>query len=127
MNIKPKILIIDDDFFLLDLYILKFQEAGFDIETAKNGAEALEKLKSKNLNPDVILLDILMPSMDGFEFLKIVKDKNIAPNSKIIVLSNVGQKEEIDKSLNLGAKDYIIKAHHTPSEVMEKIRKIMTE
>ena len=108
-------------------YILKFQEAGFDIETAKNGAEALEKLKSKNLNPDVILLDILMPSMDGFEFLKIVKDKNIAPNSKIIVLSNVGQKEEIDKSLNLGAKDYIIKAHHTPSEVMEKIRKIMTE
>jgi len=127
MNIKPKILIIDDDFFLLDMYILKFQEAGFDIETAKNGAEALEKLKSKNLNPDVILLDILMPSMDGFEFLKIVKDKNIAPNSKIIVLSNVGQKEEIDKSLNLGAKDYIIKAHHTPSEVMEKIRKIMTE
>jgi len=79
MNIKPKILIIDDDFFLLDMYILKFQEAGFDIETAKNGAEALEKLKSKNLNPDVILLDILMPSMDGFEFLKIVKDKNIVP------------------------------------------------
>lgn len=123
---NQKILIIDDDIFLLDMYALKFKDSGFDVEISKSGAEALEKLESNNFSPAVILLDILMPVMDGFELLKNLKEKRLAGNSKIIVLSNLGQKEEIEKGISLGADDYIIKAHHTPSEVVEKVRKIIS-
>lgn len=127
MNNNPKILIIDDDIFLLDMYALKFKESGFDVEISKSGAEALEKLESNNFSPAAILLDILMPMMDGFELLKNLKEKRLAENSKIIVLSNLGQKEEIERGISLGADDYIVKAYHTPSEVVEKVRKIMNE
>ena len=122
---KHKILIVDDDMFLLDMYALKFKESDFEVEISKSGGEALEKLENKNFTPEVILLDVLMPVMDGFEFLKTLKEKNIAQDSKVIVLSNLGQKEEIDKGISLGAKDYIIKAHHTPSEVVEKVKQVL--
>ena len=123
---KHKILIVDDDMFLLDMYALKFKESDFEVEISKSGGEALEKLENKNFAPEVILLDVLMPVMDGFEFLKTLKEKKLTGNGKIIVLSNLGQKEEIERGLELGADDYIIKAHFTPSEVVEKVRKIMT-
>lgn len=121
---KPrKILIVDDDEFLLDMYVIKFKESGFHVEIAQNGEEAIAKAKA--INPDVILLDVVMPKLDGFDVLQSFKKENIAANAAIIVLSNLGQKEDTDRGLALGADDYIIKAHFTPSEVVEKVEEVL--
>lgn len=123
MNPNTKVLIVDDDVFLLDMYAIKFKESGFLVEIAKNGEEAIAKTKS--LNPDVILLDIVMPKMDGFDVLREIKKDNIAPNAVIFILTNLGQKEDVDRGLKLGASDYIVKAHFTPSEVVAKVRNFL--
>lgn len=122
---KHKILLIDDDNFLLDMYSLKFREEGFDVYFAKGGEDALTKLKNKEVEPEVILSDILMPGLNGFDLLEEIKKQNLAPNSKVIFLSNLGQKEEIEKGMSLGADDFIIKAHHTPTEVVNKVKKLL--
>lgn len=119
-----KVLIIDDDEFLVDMYSIKFREQGFDVEIAFSGNEAIEKIKS-GLNPDMILVDLVMPNMDGFEFLREIKNKGIAKNSKLIILTNLGQEDDIKKGLALGADDYVIKAHFTPSEVIKKVTAVL--
>lgn len=119
-----KILIIDDDEFLLDIYSTKFKEGGFDVEVAKSGKEAV--LKATEFNPDIVLIDMVMPNMDGFETIKLLKEK-IGDSAKIIATSNLDQKENIDKALSLGASDYIIKAEFTPSQVLEQVKKICTK
>jgi CheY-like chemotaxis protein len=121
---KKKILIIDDDEFLLDMYLTKFREAGFDIEALFNAKEAIEKIRG-GFSPDLILLDILMAGMDGFEFLDILKKENFLKDSKIIILSNLGQKEDIEKGLAKGADDYIVKAYFTPSEIVKKVKELL--
>ena len=120
---NTKVLIVDDDAFLLDMYSIKFKESGFSVEIAKNGEEAVAKAKS--LNPDVILLDIVMPKMDGFDVLREIKKDNIAPGAVIFILTNLGQKEDVDRGLKLGASDYIVKAHFTPSEVVAKVKSFL--
>ena len=121
---QKKILIVDDDEFLLDIYSLKFREAGFDVSLAQGGEEALNLLRQGS-TLDVILLDIVMPTIDGFEFLRIAAKENIIRNAIVIVLSNLGQKDDIDKGLTLGAKDYIVKANSTPSEVVKKVQSLL--
>ena len=121
---KYKILIIDDDEFLVDMYSIKFREQGFEVEIAFSGNEAIEKIKN-GLNPDMILVDLVMPNMDGFEFLREIKNKGIAKNSKLIILTNLGQEDDIKKGLALGADDYVIKAHFTPSEVIKKVTAVL--
>ena len=121
-----KIFIVDDDEFLLDMYAVKFRESGFEIEVAHSGIEALEKIKN-GLQPDAVLLDIVMPGMDGFEFLKRLKKEGLILSALIVILSNLGQKEDVQKGIAMGVKDYVIKAHHTPSEVVEKIKKILED
>ena len=116
---KHKILIVDDDVFLLDMYATKFKEEGFDVEIAQGGKEALDKIK-EGLYPEVVLLDVVMPGMDGFEVLGTIRKDNLIPTSKIIILSNLGQKENIDKGKELGVTDYVVKAYFTPSEVVKK-------
>lgn len=119
-----KVLIIDDDEFLLDMYVVKFRESGFDVEVASSGGDALDAIK-KGFLPDAILLDLVMPGIDGFDFLKSMKTEKYASGIKIVILTNLGQKEDIDKGLKLGAVDYIVKAHHTPSEVVNKIKALL--
>ena len=92
---NTKVLIVDDDAFLLDMYSIKFKESGFSVEIAKNGEEAIAKAKS--LNPEVILLDIVMPKMDGFDVLREIKKNDIAPNAVIFILTNLGQKEDVER------------------------------
>lgn len=115
-----KVLLVDDDEFLLDMYSVKFKEAGFDLDIASSGTEALEKIKHTPY--DVILLDIIMPQLDGFEVLQQMKKDNLQGKSIVIILSNLGQKEDIERGMYLGAQDYVIKAHFTPREVVEKIK-----
>lgn len=121
---KYKILIIDDDEFLLDMYSIKFKELGYNVEIAFSGSDALEKIK-KGLEPDVVLVDIVMPNMDGFEFLRQAKKENLLKKSKVVVLSNLGQEEDIKKGKELGADDYIVKAYFTPMEVTKKIEALL--
>ena len=122
---NTKVLIVDDDNFLLDMYSLKFRESGFLVEVAKGGSEALEKAKA--MNPDVILLDIVMPQLDGFEVLRSLKKEKYAEGAIIVILTNLGQKEDVERGLALGANDYIIKAHFTPSEVVNKVKSLLAK
>ncbi|KKT20614.1 MAG: Two component transcriptional regulator, winged helix family [Parcubacteria group bacterium GW2011_GWB1_43_8] len=123
-GVKHKILIIDDDEFLLDMYAVKFKEEGFEVDTARGGKEALDKIKG-GTSPEVVLLDVVMPGMDGFELLGTIRKENLIPSSKIIILSNLGQKEHLEKGNSLGAADYIVKAYFTPSEVVKKVNTVL--
>ena len=120
-----KVFIVEDDPFLSEMYVTKLLQEKFEVEAAGDGKAALKKIKA--LKPDLILLDIVLPKMDGFEVLqKIKKDPELA-KIKIIALTNLGQKEEVEKGLRLGADDYIIKAHFTPSEVIAKVRAVLNK
>jgi PleD family two-component response regulator len=107
----------------MDIYQTKLAQEGFEAVAAINGLEAMKKLQE--VRPDLILLDIIMPYMDGLEVLKKIKDDERLKNIPIILLTNLSQKEEISKGLELGANDYLIKSHFTPSEVMEKVKKYL--
>lgn len=118
-----KILLVEDDKFLMDMYALKFTEHGFEVTSCFGAADAIAKLED-GLNPDIIITDVIMPVMDGFEFLAEVKKKHLQKGAVIVVLSNLGQKEDIDKGVSLGASGYIVKATSTPSEVVQKVLEI---
>lgn len=118
-KVKVKLLLVDDDEFLLDMYSLKFKEAGYNIDVATSGQDALDKLGKDSY--DVILLDVVMPTLDGFEVLTRIRKDKLAEGAIVIILSNLGQKEDIERGMELGASDYIVKAHFTPREVVEKI------
>ncbi len=117
------ILLVEDDPFLIDIYLKKFKTSGFDIESAKSGAAALQILKEKK--PDLILLDIVLPEVEGWQVLAQLKKDPKFADLKIVVLSNLGQKEEVEKGLKLGAVKYLIKAQHTPGEVVKAVKKIL--
>lgn len=117
---KQSILIIDDDSFLLDMYVLKFSQSGFGVHPALGSVPALELIRG-GLVPDIILLDVVMPVMDGFELLATLRKENLVPNSKIIILSNRGMSNDIEEGKNLGAVGYIVKANNTPGEVVSKV------
>lgn len=117
----PKLVyLIDDDSFLLGMYALKFKDCGIPVEAISDAQIALEKLR-QGAKPDVILVDIIMPGMNGFEFLEALQKENLAHGVRVIVLSNQGQQEDIDRATKLGAQGYIIKASAIPSEVCDKV------
>lgn len=118
-----KILIVEDDKFLRDLLERKLEKEEFVIETAIDGEEAIDKING--WLPDLILLDLIIPKIDGFEVLKQTKDKPATKDIPIVVLSNLGQQEEVERGLGLGAADYLVKAHLTPDEIISKIKKIL--
>lgn len=122
-NNKPKVLIVDDDKFLLNMYSIKFSKSNFEVNSATTGAEALAKIK-EGYSPDIILLDIVMPGMDGFEILETLKKDKLAQNSLIIMLTNQGQLADIEKAKTFGINGYIIKATTIPSEVVEEVTRI---
>lgn len=124
MDTKKKILIVDDDTFLLDMYALKFNKSNFDVTIAIGAEDALKRLK-EGLSPDIILLDIMMPQIDGFEFMEIMNREHLASSAKRIILSNKGQLSDISRGESLGSSGYIVKASSTPSEVIEKVNEII--
>ena len=115
-----KILIMEDDKFLSEMYSTKLKEAGFEIIAADDGEEGLRLIKEKM--PDLVLLDIVLPRMDGFEVLQNLKKDKSLKDILVVALTNLGQKEEVEKGISLGADDYIIKAHFTPTEVVAKVK-----
>lgn len=122
-KVKTHVLLIEDDTFLVDIYRTKFEMEGFKVSVAENGEQGLEDVKKKK--PDIILLDILLPKLDGFAVLeKIKKDKEIS-KIPVILLTNLGQRDDVEKGLQLGASDYLIKAHFKPSETVDKVKEVM--
>lgn len=122
-NKKPIILIVEDDSFLADIYKTKLAHEGYATALARDGEAALKAVGKQT--PDLILLDILMPKMDGFEVLKRLKSDVATKKIKVIMLTNLGQKEDVDRGLELGADDYLIKAHFLPSETAAKVAKVL--
>ena len=118
-----KILIVEDDKFLRELIVRKLSNEGYDVVEAVDGEQGVMKIKETK--PDLVLLDLILPGIDGFEVLAQKKEDPFAASIPVIVLSNLGQKEDVDKGLSLGATDYLIKAHFTPGEIIEKVRNII--
>lgn len=116
-----KILVVEDDHFLLSAYKVKFSKKGFDVKTATDGQDALSVLES--FEPDLILLDLVMPRLDGFETLKKLKENDKLKKIPVIVASNLGQKDDLDKAMALGANDYIIKSNISLDKIIEKINR----
>jgi len=117
------ILLVEDDPFLIDIYTTKFKQAKFKVEVATDGEEALAKLKAKT--PDLVVLDLVLPRIDGWEILRRIKANPKLKDLKVVALSNLGQKEEVEKGLKLGATKYLIKAHYTPSQAVEEVKRCL--
>ncbi|MCK5085034.1 MAG: response regulator, partial [Candidatus Pacebacteria bacterium] len=118
-----RVLLVEDDDFLRKICKTKLEREGFDVSVAINGKEALKKIMEGD--PQIVLLDIILPTMDGFEVLKRVKEDPSKSSIPIIMLTNLGQENEIEKGFKLGAEDYIIKAHLTVGEIIEKVKEIL--
>jgi DNA-binding response OmpR family regulator len=117
----PKtILIIEDDKFLRDLITQKLIKEGFEVSEAVDGEEGIKKVKEEK--PDLVLLDLILPGIDGFEVLSQMKKEPTLVSIPVIILSNLGQKDDMEKGLKMGAIDYLIKAHFTPGEIIDKIK-----
>jgi len=121
---KEIILIVEDDIFLSDLYKTKMELEGFKVLTAYDGEKGLE-LAQKN-SPNIILLDLILPKLSGFGVLEKLKANKATQNIPVIILTNLSQKSDVEKGLKIGANDYLIKAHFMPSEVVEKIKRLMS-
>ncbi len=119
-----KILIVDDDSFLLDMYAMKFTQAGFTVDTAASGEDALKKMRDGHTF-DVVLLDMVMPQMTGLDLLRAIKGEKLSGSPACIVLSNQGEKADIDGAEALGVDGYIVKANMIPSEVVSTVKDIV--
>jgi DNA-binding response OmpR family regulator len=120
---KIKIALVEDDPFLSSMYSTKFEMEGFLVVAASDGLSGVA-LVTKEL-PDLVLLDILMPKMDGFDVLREIKKNESTKNIPVILLSNLNQTDQVLKGMELGATDYLIKAHFMPSEVVDKIKMVL--
>src|SRR4030042_2018443 len=116
-----KILLIEDEEIMLNLLQRKLTQEGYEIFVARNGEEGLEVMRKEM--PDLVLLDIIMPKMGGFEGMEKKVSDNVLKKIPVIVISNSGQPVEIDKAQKLGAKDWLIKTEFDPREVVEKVKK----
>ena len=117
------ILVIEDDKFLRELITRKLLDEAYEVSEAIDGEEGIKKIKEGK--PDLILLDLILPGIDGFEVLSKMKEDPALASIPVIILSNLGQKDDVEKGLKMGAIDYLIKAHFTPGEIIEKIKVVL--
>ena len=120
-----KILLIEDDKFLRELIIQKLGKEGYDVVEAAEGEAGVVKMAEEK--PDLVLLDLILPGIDGFEVLRRIKENVEIASVPVIILSNLGQRDDVEKGMELGAVDYLIKAHFTPGEIVEKIKAILAK
>ena len=120
INMAKTILVIEDDKFLRELLVRKIVSEEFSVLEAETGEEGIEKIK--NEKPDLVLLDIILPGIDGIEVLRKAKEDKDTKSIPIMILSNLAGPEEIERGIKMGAVDYLIKAHLTPREIVEKAK-----
>lgn len=114
------ILIIEDDKFLRELIAQKLIKEGYEISEAIDGDEGIKKIREEK--PSLVLLDLILPGIDGFGVLSKMREDPALTQIPVIILSNLGQREDVERGLKLGAVDYLIKAHFTPAEIIEKVK-----
>ncbi len=124
MDNPKKILLVDDDRFLLDMYAIKFTKSGYEVKTSDSTDGALKLLKD-GYSPDIILADVVMPGMDGLEFMTRVKEENLAPGATTIMLTNQGSSDDIGRARKIHVDGYIVKATTVPSEVLKEVENIL--
>lgn len=122
---KPAIVLVEDDAFLAGMYVTKLNLEGFDVSLAADGEKGWKMIHEGR--PDLVLLDVVLPKLSGLEVLAFMKKNAQTKNIPVIVLTNLGQRDDVTKGLALGANDYLIKAHFMPSEVVEKIKKYLSK
>lgn len=120
------VLIVEDDVFLSDMYQTKFTEAGYTVRIAQDGSQCLAELQG-GFRPDIVLLDIVMPKMDGIEVLGALKKEEKLKDIPVVLLTNLGQESDITRGMEMGAYAYLVKAHFTPSELVKKVEAIFVE
>lgn len=120
---KPKVAIIEDDPAIIQMYKLKFETEGYEVQTALDGQEGLALIES--FKPDAVLLDLMMPNMNGMEMLSQLRSSAEGRETKVIVLTNMGDTETATKVYKMAADDYIVKAEMTPLQVVERVRKLL--
>lgn len=120
---KTKILLVEDDEFLRDICKRKLEKEGFTVSLAVDGNEAMKKIMEEKF--ELILLDVILPGIDGFEILKRTKADPNKSSTPIVMLTNLGQTSDVEKGFSLGADDYIVKAHFTVGEIIEKIKEVL--
>ena len=120
-----KILIIEDDKFLRELISRKLTDENFETEQAVDGEQGLKQIRA--VQPDLVLLDLILPGIDGFEVLSKMKEDTALAPIPVIILSNLGQREDVEKGLKLGAVDYLVKAHFTPNEIITKVKTALSK
>ena len=119
-----KILIVEDDKFLRELMVRKLtSEHSFEVLSAMDGESGLKAMKDQK--PDLVLLDLILPGISGFDVLEKIKEEQCLTGMPVIILSNLGQQDDVEKGMKLGAIDYMVKAHFTPNEILEKIKQIL--
>ncbi|MDZ7612238.1 MAG: response regulator [Candidatus Moranbacteria bacterium] len=117
---QPKVLLVEDDSFISEIYGTKFELEGIDIEIAEDGEEAVKKFKE--IKPKIVLLDIFLPKKDGWEVLREIKQIDGFADCKVIMLTNLGDKDKVEEAKEAGVDDYFVKASYTPEEVVKKVR-----
>jgi CheY-like chemotaxis protein len=118
-----KILIVEADPMILEIYQKKFSDSGFEVATADSGERVLEIAKKDK--PEVILLDLIMPKMDGFEVIRNLRSGEYDPGMKIIILSNLSQREDQERALNLGANGFVTKAEYSPTDLVKEVKRLL--
>jgi len=118
-----KILIVEDDKFLRELISQKLSNEGYEIIEAIDGEQGLKAMEKEI--PALVLLDLILPGVDGFGVLEKMKQNTSLSGVPVVILSNLGQKEDIEKALKMGANDYLIKAHFTPGEIIQKVKGVL--
>lgn len=117
------ILLVEDDPFIVDIYVSQFRKEGFNVDVANDGQAALKKIK--NSCPDLLVLDIILPKINGWELLKMLRDEPGTKNLKVIVISNLDQKDNLDNISNFGVIKYFLKIESTPGEIADVIKEIL--
>lgn len=120
-----KILVVEDEKILIHTYERYFKINGYEIEIARDGEEALEKLSGNAPKPDIILLDLIMPKLNGFEVLKSIKEDTALKDIPVVCLTNLSAKHDGDLALSLGADQYLIKSQFDPQEIVNKVKEIL--
>ena len=125
-TLKKKVLIVDDDSFLLSMYSMKFEKSNYDVTTSASAQDALNKLKD-GLKPDILIFDVIMPGMDGIDLLSAVRSQHLADQAKCLMLTNQGEPADIDRAKKIGIDGYIVKATSIPSEVVKVVDDILAK
>jgi PleD family two-component response regulator len=122
-KIDKKVLVVEDDSFILDTIVRKFNSSGFSVSFAKNADEAKTSIKEKS--PDIVLLDIIFPQGNGLDFLAELKKDDITKDIPVVIFSNLSSEREVNKAKELGAVDFIVKATISPGQVVMKVKEIL--